>query len=54
MFVSSHSALWQPEIQGSWHKYSYLACPNTKNDLTWNFCGNIAKGGAYINAIWIK
>lgn len=28
-------------------KYAYLADPKNRNDLTCNFCGKVAKGGAY-------
>ena len=34
-------------------KHLYLVDPKNKNDLTCNFCGEIAKGGAYINIIRI-
>ena len=38
-------------MKGYWWKFSYLAYPKNKNDLTCNFWGKIAKGWAYINVI---
>ena len=36
-------------------KYAYLANQNNKNDLTCNFCGKVAKGGAYrLKQPWLE